>query len=199
MTFGLARICPSLQRAIAGCTLAFLATACSVGPKTLAPIGVWDFGPPAAATARLSVKALGTVEVVAPRWIDSVNTHYRLGYANPAQPMAYSQTRWVMPPPILIDARLRERLVAGGALLGGAGPALRIELDEFAQTFDTEKSSRAVLRARATLSSGREVLRQRPFSIEVPAATADGPGGAAALARAADRLIEAVLDWAGGA
>ncbi len=190
---------PLLHRSVAGCTFAVLFAACSVGPKSQAPIGVWDFGPPAAAISRLNVKALGTVEVVAPRWIDSVNAHYRLGYANPAQPMAYSQTRWVMPPPILIDARLRERLVAGGTLLGGAGPALRIELDEFAQTFDSEKSSRAVLRARATLSSGREVLRQRPFVFEVPAATADGPGGAAALARAADRLIEAVLDWAGGA
>lgn len=187
------------RRAFAACMCAILFASCSLGPRPQAPIGTWDFGPPATTTARLAIKALGTVEVVAPRWIDSVNTHYRLGYANPAQPMAYSQTRWVMPPPILIDARLRERLVAGGALLGGAGPALRIELDEFAQTFDSEKSSRAVLRARATLSSGREVLRQRPFSIEVPAATADGPGGAAALARAADRLIEAVLDWAGGA
>ncbi len=188
-----------LRCAIAGGTCATLLAACSIGPRPQAPIGVWDFGPPSASPARLSIKALGTVEVVAPRWIDSVNTHYRLGYANPAQPMAYSQTRWVMPPPILIDARLRERLVAGGALLGGAGPALRIELDEFAQTFDSDKSSRAVLRARATLSSGREVLRQRPFVIEVAAPTADGPGGAAALARAADRLIEAVLDWAGGA
>ena len=187
------------RRAIAACMCASLLASCSIGPKPQAPIGAWDFGPPAATTTRLIIKALGTVEVVAPRWIDSVNTHYRLGYANPAQPMAYSQTRWVMPPPILIDARLRERLVAGGTLLGGAGPTLRIELDEFAQTFDSEKSSRAVLRARATLSSGREVLRQRPFTIEVPAATADGPGGAAALARAAERLIDAVLDWAGGA
>ena len=199
MTSGFGAMHPLLHRSVAGCTLAIMFTACSVGPKPQAPIGVWDFGPPAAAISRLNVKALGTVEVVAPRWIDSLNAHYRLGYANPAQPMAYSQTRWVMPPPILIDARLRERLVAGGTLLGGAGPTLRIELDEFAQTFDSEKSSRAVLRARATLSSGREVVRQRPFAFEVPAATADGPGGAAALARAADRLIEAVLDWAGGA
>lgn len=188
-----------LRRVFTGCTCVTLLAACSIGPKPQAQIGVWDFGPPAVTAPRLALKALGTIEVAAPRWIDSVNTHYRLGYANPAQPLAYSQTRWVMPPPILIDARLRERLVAGGALLGGGGPNLRIELDEFAQTFDSEKSSRAVLRARATLSSGREVLRQRPFIIEVAAPTADGPGGAAALARAADRLIEAVLDWAGGA
>jgi hypothetical protein len=48
-----------------------------------------------------------------------------------------------------------------------------------------------------TLSAGRGVLRQRQFVIEEPAASPDGPGGAAALARAADRLVEAVLAWAG--
>jgi cholesterol transport system auxiliary component len=179
--------------------LALTVTACAVGPKPQANVGVYDFGPPVAATATARVKALSGIEVSAPRWIDSVNAHYRLAYANAAQPQAYAQTRWVMPPPVLIDARLKERAVAGGTLLGGAGPLLKIEIDEFAQVFDAEKSSRAVLRARVTLQSGREVLRQRRFVIEEIAATADGPGGTAALARAADQLIESVLDWAGGA
>ena len=182
-----------------GALFSVLLTGCAMGPKPQAATGVWDFGPPAAGAARLRLPALAAVEVVAPRWIDSVSAHYRLGYANPAQPMVYVQTRWVMPPPILIDVRLKERLVAGGAVLGGSGPTLKIEIDEFAQTFDTEKSSRGILRARATLGSGRDVLRQRQFVIEEAAATADGPGGAAALGRAADRLIESVLVWAAGA
>ena len=182
-----------------GVLLGVLLTGCAIGPKPQAATGVWDFGPPVAGAARLRLPALAAVEVLAPRWIDSVSAYYRLGYASPAQPMVYGQTRWVMPPPILIDVRLKERLVAGGALLGGGGPVLRIEIDEFAQTFDSEKSSRGIVRARATLGSGREVLRQRQFVIEEPAATADGPGGAAALGRAADRLIESVLAWAGGA
>jgi ABC-type uncharacterized transport system auxiliary subunit len=182
----------------AGALLSVLVGACALGPKPPLAIGVFDFGPPAkAAPAR--VKALAAIEVAAPRWIDSVNAHYRLAYANAAQPMAYGQTRWVMPPPLLIDARLRERVVAGGAVLGGAGPLLRVEVDEFAQVFDSEKASRGVLRARVTLLSGRDVLKQRQFVIEEPAASADGPGGAAALARAADRLVEGVIDWAGGA
>ena len=177
---------------------AFMLSACAIGPKPQAALATWDFGPPRGAAPRLKLKAVAAVEVAAPRWIDSVNAHYRLGYANPAQPMAYAQTRWVMPPPVLLEARLKERLVAGGAVLGGSGPLLRVELDEFTQVFDSEKASRAVVRARATLMSGRDVLRQRQFVIEEEAASPDAPGGVAALARATDRFVDILLYWAGG-
>ena len=172
--------------------------ACGIGPKASAPAGNWDFGPPAVSAPPVRIKALVALEVVAPRWLDSTNAYYRLGYASAAQPMAYGQTRWVMPPGLLIDARIRERLVAGGATLGGSGPTLKLELDEFAQWFDSEKVSRGVLRVRATLWSGREILRQRQFVVDEPAATPDGPGGAAALTRGADRLVDSLLDWAAG-
>lgn len=171
---------------------------CALGPQSRSAPAVWDFGPPAAQAPRLKLKSLGGLEVTSPRWIDTPSVWYRLGYANAAQPLAYAQTRWVMPPPVLLDGRMRERLVSGGAVLGGAGPTLRVEVDEFAQLFDSEKASRAVVRARVTLMSGRDVVRQRQFTIEEAAATPDGPGGVAALARAGDRLIEAVLDWTGG-
>jgi ABC-type uncharacterized transport system auxiliary subunit len=171
---------------------------CALGPQSRPAPAVWDFGPPAVQAPRLKLKSLGAVEVTAPRWIDTPSAWYRLGYANAAQPLAYAQTRWVMPPPVLLDGRLRERLVSGGAMLGGAGPTLRVEVDEFVQLFDSEKASRAVVRARVTLMSGRDVVRQRQFVVEEAAATPDGPGGVAALARAGDRLVEAVLDWAGG-
>lgn len=188
----------SLRAGAAGALALALLGGCALGPKPQPVAASWDFGPPAREAPKLKLKGLAALEVAAPRWIDTTSTWYRLGYANPAQPMPYTQTRWVMPPPVLLEARLKERLVAGGALLGGAGPALRIEIDEFTQVFDAEKTSRAVLRARATLASGREVLRQRQFVLEEAATTPDGPGGAVALGRAADRLVETVLDWAGG-
>lgn len=190
---------PALRTCLlAACVLPLLG-ACALGPKpAAAPVSSYDFGPPPAVRP-LRLKAVGVLEVSAPRWLDGVQTWYRLAYANAAQPQAYTQTRWVMPPPLLVDARIRERLVAGGALLGGAGPTLRVEVDEFAQIFDGEKSSRAQVRVRVTLSNGREVLRQARFAIDEPAATPDGPGGAAALGRAADRLVDTVLDWAAGA
>lgn len=178
--------------------LVALLSACGVGPKARDPVGTYDFGLPEAARP-LAVKGLSQALVTAPNWLDSPQLFYRLAYANAARPAAYAQTRWVSTPTNLIEARLKERAVAGGALLGGAGPALRVELDEFSQVFDAEKSSRAVLRARASLASGREVTAQKAFLIEVPAATPDGPGGAAALSRAANRLIDDVLAWTGSA
>lgn len=172
--------------------------ACGVGPKPREAVGAYDFGLPAAAQS-VPLKGLSHATVTAPNWMDSTSLYYRLAYANAARPAAYAQTRWVSTPAHLIEVRLKERAVAGGVLLGGAGPGLRIEIDEFSQVFDAEKSSRAVLRARASLSGAREVTAQKAFLIEVPAATPDGPGGAAALGAAANRLTDDVLAWAAGA
>ena len=171
-------------------------TACGIGPKPKEPLGAYDFGLPGAAPV-VTVKGLHQVQVSAPVWMDGPALYYRLGYANAARPAAYAQTRWVAAPSHLIEARLRERAVAGGVLLGSSGPVLRVEIDEFTQLFDQEKSSRALLRARASLSVNKDVTAQRAFLIEVPAASADGPGGAAALAQAANRLVDDVLAWAG--
>ncbi len=167
---------------------------CGVGPKPKEAVGAYDFGLPSPAPS-VPVKGLSQALVTAPNWMDSTALYYRLAYVNAARPAAYAQTRWVSTPSNLIEARLKERAVAGGVLLGGAGPALRVEIDEFAQVFDQEKSSRAVLRARASLASGRDVTAQKAFSIDVPSATPDGPGGAAALASAANRLVDEVLTW----
>ena len=175
-----------------------LVAGCGVGPKPREAVGAYDFGLPAPARA-LPVKGLRQALVTAPNWMDSTALYYRLAYVNAARPAAYAQTRWVSTPSSLIEARLRERAVAGGVLLGGTGPALRVEIDEFAQVFDQEKSSRAVLRARASLASGRDVTAQKAFNIDVPAGTPDGPGGAAALAVAANRLVDEVLTWTGSA
>ena len=176
-------------------------TGCGVGPKPRESVAAYDFGLPAAARP-VPVKVLSQALVTAPNWMDTPQIHYRLAYASAAsaaRPATYAQIRWVSTPSNLIEARLKERAVAGGVLLGGPGPALRVELDEFSQVFDAEKTSRAVLRARATIATGRDVTAQKAFLIEVPAGTPDGPGGALALGEAANRLIDDVLAWAGGA
>ena len=189
---------PGLRRVA---VLAVLVTAvvivagCGVGPKPKEVVGAYDFGLPAAARP-VALKSLNHAIVAAPNWMDSTSLHYRLAYANAARPAAYAQTRWVSTPAHLVEARLKERAVAGGVLLGGAGPSLRIEIDEFSQVFDAEKSSRAVVRARASLAGAREVTAQKAFLIEMPAATPDGPGGATALGQAANALVDDVLAWA---
>jgi cholesterol transport system auxiliary component len=186
------------MKAIIAASLLLAVCACGVGPKQQAPVGSYDFGLPADQTPRLALKSVAQIEVAAPRWLDSVNLYYRLAYADAAQPRVYTQTKWVMPPPHLVEGRLKERAVAGGTVVGGTGPVLRVELDEFSQVFSSTTSSKAVLRARVTLASGHAVLRQKAFAVEEPATTADGPGGAAALRRAADSFVDAVLVWAGG-
>jgi cholesterol transport system auxiliary component len=181
--------------ALAAIFATVLVTGCGVGPKPKEAVGAYDFGLPAAARP-VALKSLNHATVVAPNWMDSTSLYYRLAYANAARPAAYAQTRWVSTPAHLVEARLKERAVAGGVLLGAAGPGLRIEIDEFTQVFDAEKSSRAVLRARASLSGARDVMAQKAFVIELPATTPDGPGGAAALGSAANALVDDVLAWA---
>ena len=179
-----------------------LLAGCGVGPKPQPPVGTYDFGLPTQGPGKLALKSLGQIEVGAPRWLDSVNLYYRLAYADAAQPRAYTQTKWVMPPASLVEARLKERAVAGGAVLGAGGPQLKVELDEFSQVFTSATASRAVLRARVTLvgakdGATKDSVKQKAFAFEEPATSADGPGGAAALKRASESLVEAVLAWAG--
>ena len=73
--------------------------------------------------------------------------------------------------------------------------SLRIELEEFAQVFDAPGSSRAVLRARASLLGSRALVAQRTFSLERPATTADAAGGVRALIATSDELIGQLLEW----
>lgn len=189
-----ARIAAALAAA-----LALGLAGCGIGPKPGAPVGNYDFGLAAANAPKLKLKSLSLIEVGAPRWLEGVNLYYRLGYADIAQPRAYAQTRWVMPPANLVETRLKERAVAGGAVVGGGGPVMKIELDEFSQVFDTTNTSRAVLRARVTLvdAASKAGVRQKAFAIEAPAPSADGPGGAAALKQAAETFVDAALAWAG--
>ena len=184
-------------RLMCAALLATTLAGCSVGPKPQPPVGSYDFGLATGNAPRLTLKNIAQIEVGAPRWLDGVNLYYRLGYAEIAQPRAYTQTKWVMPPANLVEVRLKERAVAGGALVGANGPVLKVELDEFSQLFTSATTSKGVLRARVTLMNGREALRQKSFAFEEPAASADGPGGAAALKRAAEGFVDAVLAWAG--
>jgi ABC-type uncharacterized transport system auxiliary subunit len=178
--------------------LAACLCSCGVGPKAQPPMGVYDFGLAADGAPRLALKKIGQVEVAAPRWLDSVNLYYRLAYADVAQPRAYVQTKWSMPPASLVETRFKERAVAGGAVIGGGGPTVRIEIDEFSQVFTSAASSKAVVRARVSVVGAQDAtVRQKAFAIEEPAASADGPGGAAALKRAAEGLVDAALAWAG--
>jgi cholesterol transport system auxiliary component len=120
---------------------------------------------------------------------------YRLAYADGTRLASYRDSRWAAPPAALLHERLRQRLARTPGAAGAV--TLRIELEEFSQIFDSPASSRAVVRLRAELvegGSGR-VLRQQTFAEEVPAASADAPGGARALTQATDAVLARLIHW----
>ncbi|MCS6766719.1 MAG: PqiC family protein [Candidatus Protistobacter heckmanni] len=165
------------------------------------PVGNYDFGP-------LPVETLGKARfqgglrlsgVLAPLWMEASDLNYRLLYSDANQPRAYATSRWVMPAPQLVASRLRAAISRRGQLVAASdlveAPSLRVELEEFSQAFDSPTASRGAISMRATVIKGRTMLAQKVFSLSVPAETADAVGGAHALAKGVDVLIEQIMDW----
>lgn len=180
-----------------------LAGACSVLPQPVAPGTMYDFGPApqnAGQGPRIE-KTIVLHDAVAPAWMDGAGIHFRLLQSTPAQPRSYANSRWVMPPAALFTGRLKTRLaeVSRGAWSAGDGLradlTLRLDVEEFAQWFDSPVASRAVVRVRASLSSGREPAQQKSFSVERPAASPDAAGGVAALTAASDEAVAQIVAW----
>ena len=166
------------------------------------PYTQYDFGPLPNAAANSSGTALPAVslgEVKAPAWLDNTMMMFRLAYANDLQPRPYATTRWTMPPAQLFSQRLKARIgQAGGTVVSvsdGATniPVLRIEMDDFSQTFDNASHSVAQLTIRASLFNGRSLLAQKTFSRQVASPTADAAGGARAFSIANDALIDDLI------
>ncbi|TWG85278.1 phospholipid/cholesterol/gamma-HCH transport system substrate-binding protein/cholesterol transport system auxiliary component [Cupriavidus gilardii J11] len=187
----------TISSVLLAATMAMLASACSV-LQSPPPATTYDFGPSVAAAA--DGQALGKVRVLqtdGPAWLEGDAVYYRLRYAQPERLQPYATQRWIESPVRLFDARLRDAVAARGelaALRDAAAPALRVELLDFEQTFDSADSSRAVVRVRATLSASGGQL-QKTFTAEQVAASADGAGGVRALAAASDAVIAAIMDW----
>jgi cholesterol transport system auxiliary component len=134
---------------------------------------------------------------------------YRDAAAGVQQLRPYALARWSASPAQLVRARLRARLGEERAVLGpgeGAAPmALRVQVEEFSQVFDTAAAagaavpSRAVVRLRATLSDTRgprpALLAQRVFELQRPAPSADAAGGVQALTAATDAALGEVAAW----
>ena len=183
-------------------TAALVLAACvNTPPPTPAE---YDFGPGAATREeppRLR-REITVASVTAPVWLDSPALVYRLAYRDASQPRSYVGSRWVAPPRELFTARLRQRLGAttpSGVLAPADGVrtavTLRVELLEFSQVFDAPDRSRALVRVRAVLVADGRLVAQTSFSADQPAPSADAPGGARALALAADAAIDRMISW----
>jgi cholesterol transport system auxiliary component len=142
-------------------------------------------------------------EVEAPPALDSAAVLYRLAYSDVQQLRPYSQARWSMPPAQLVRQLLRESLSLKRAVVnpgeGSVPLALRVELQEFSQIFETAQKSSGLVRLRATLIESRDgadrLIAQQVFVAQRPAASADAPGGVRALQAATETAVEQIGAW----
>jgi cholesterol transport system auxiliary component len=171
-------------------------------------IAVYDFGPgataPQVSNRMAPLPSLLLMEAEAASALDSTAVLYRLAYADAQQLRPYAQARWSMPPAQLLRQRLREHLGQRRSVLSPVDVlapgtlALRLELEEFSQLFDSAQSSVGLVRVRATISrSGNppKPVAQTSFVVQRPAGSADAKGGVQALAQASDALILQIDQW----
>lgn len=163
----------------------------------------YDFGPlPATAPAGAAqLPPLVVPDVTGPASLDHERMLYRLNYADPLQARFYAQNHWASTPLQLITQRIKARIAQSGAKVLSTTDAsngvylLRIEVDDFAHVFDTEKQSAGMLRLRASVFDGSRFVDQKTFLHSAPAASADAAGGARALATATDAVSADIVAW----
>jgi cholesterol transport system auxiliary component len=177
---------------------------------------MYDFGPVAPTQALAAPpsapahSALVLPEVEVSGILETPALLYRLGYDDPHQLRPYAFARWSAPPGQLLRQRLRDVLgrdravldsTAGAAIArrGTPPPVLRVELEEFSQTFDAPADSKGVLRVRCTLlentAGGERLVAQRSFEVQRPAPSADATGGVRALTAATDAAAQEIALW----
>lgn len=199
----------SLRGALRTLLLAAGAAVLVAGCATSSPsasLTRFDLGPPTmpAASEASHPAQLSPLKVVvnAPNWLDSDLIYYRLPASDGDQARVYANSRWLASPARLFGDRLRVALAVDRPVLAAgdptAAPALRVELDEFAQYFDSATASRGVVQIRATLFDGPKLLAQTTLRAQAPAATADAAGGARALAVASDAVQTQLVQWLAG-
>lgn len=141
------------------------------------------------------------VEVRAPSWLGRSAMQYRFDYEQPAQRRIYAESRWASPPAEMVE-KLLARAFAREAVAGprgeGAGTCrIRVELDEFVQSFPAPGKSESLILARAELLPlrGEQRLATHLIAIRERASTPDAAGGVSAHRAAAARLAGDLSDW----
>lgn len=142
----------------------------------------------------------------APAWLDKTGIYYQLLYEQKSRISAYTQSRWVQPPPAMLAQALRQQLSTTHAFKAVTGPGsdvtagliLHVDLSNFVQRFMSRHHSMGVLSARATLVNAKtgRVLAQKDFSYHITAPRANAVGGVRALSAASGKFTGAVAQWA---
>jgi cholesterol transport system auxiliary component len=202
----LARSGNTLLRA-AKYNLVFITIACLQACVTSSPAASlnYDFGPLSKEDSTNNAQAkkiiISIADISAPGTLDSNAMLYRLEYDNAQLLRPYAQHFWSMPPAQLLTQRIKSRIAsAGGTVIGVAdGVAdlaiLRIELDEFSQTFTSATHSDAKMAMRVSFIKKNKLLAQQYFALATPSISPDANGGAKAMQITADQSISAILHW----
>lgn len=142
--------------------------------------------------------------VSAPDWLDSKRMLYRLDYARASELSAYTQSAWADTPARLVGDNLDQTLSSAGlfaAVLGDtsgrADLALQLQLADFSQHFSAPRASEGRIAVKATLlrAADGQVIAQRRFNLNAPAATPNAAGGVGALGSADAQLNAQLLQW----
>ena len=196
---------------------ALFLTACAALPDKPVRAVTYDFGPGAivataiqTSNASQALPPIALAEIESSAAIGSSGVLYRLMYFNTQELRPYALARWSMPPAQLLRQRLSAQLGLSRAVLnpgeaissaaGNASPwAVRMELDEFSQLFQSTTASVGLLRLRATVVQptlqGEKLLGQRTFVVQRPAPSADVAGGVQALTAASDAVVLEIDQW----
>jgi cholesterol transport system auxiliary component len=133
--------------------------------------------------------------------LESEKMYYRLNYADAMQARAYANSRWSTNPLEMVTQRLKTRLSQTGAKVleptdaAVNVPILRVQVDDFMQTFANASQSTGVVVVRASVFRGHALVDQQTFTRSTPAQSADASGGARALATSLDGIADDIAGW----
>ncbi|MCU6502043.1 PqiC family protein [Rugamonas sp. A1-17] len=192
----------AIRNAIAVAAAAALLGACASKGQ---PTAQYDFGPlqqtPASAQVPSAIGALIVADIAGPNALDTERMQYRLLYADARQSRPYAYNQWTATPFQLMTQRMKARIAQAGVKVlsttdAAASPTvLRMEVNDFAQNFDSATSSTGVVDLRASLFRNHKLVDQKTFTRSSPAPSPDAAGGAQALAAATDAVTADVLAW----
>ena len=177
---------------LAGCVSVDLA-----GKQAKVAVAQFDLGAAMRDEGVAPAIGLRSIEVVSPSWLDTPAMQYRLAYADASRRASFAESRWVAPPPELVQQALRRALASGGTASPAGLCRLVVEIDEFIQRFDSPQSSAGVIDLRVALLGprGDAALARRGFRLTRGAATADARGGVASLAAATAEAAASIRSW----
>ena len=174
------------MKSVFALALVLTVSGCGGGSTSTEP-RTFDLGLAAPSAAFPAVR-IASVRAVVP--FEATDMQYRLAYRNASEIAAFASSRWAAPPAEL----LRKQLLRTAHEKQGKC-ALDIEIQEFTQVFSAKDASEARIEVRAALSNGPARIASRGIALSEPGAGADAASGAAAMARAADRLMQELAAW----